>query len=932
MLRRFALFLAITLCLTPCILQAQIDDTDSQTGTSPTQTNDNCQDSLSATCIPQSATQPNSGVTGVSPYDQGNPTENSQQGAVPSGLPNLGAGQMYGAGSPYGTGNQPLTEPNYRDENALPNQSRYRQYLQRQTPPEPLTEFQQFVAETTGQVLPVFGERLFRSVPTTFAPVDQIPVPANGTIGPGDLLRIRVWGHVNFSANLRVDRSGDIYLPQIGPVHVAGLQYSDLEAHLRTAIGRVYRDFQVSAELGQIRSIQVYVVGRARRPGTYTVSSLSTLIDAIFASGGPALDGSLRHILLKRAGKTVTDLDLYQLLVNGDRSGDVPLQPGDVIFIPAAGPQIAVLGSVKTPAIYEEREPAETVEQLIMDAAGVTNVASGGGWTIERIVNRGARTVERIAYTPRGLATEVGDGDILRVEPAVPAFQNTVTLRGNTANPGRYSWKPGMRLSDLLPDRMALLTRNYWWQRTWQGLPAPEFERVPALGRLVQPGQPVTLPVSPGDRERLRQQQQRYLTELRQRELLAEQQNGGRLTAQQQQTDANLDAQELALGDQSGLSDPAAAESQMNGDSAYNNSNGNNNSSSNGYDNRTAPESAIAAGRDARTENTANAEERTQVTLPAPEIDWSYAVIERLDPDTLTTSLIPFDLGELVMGHDPAQNLLLHPGDVVTVFSQADIHVPMQQQTRFVKLEGEFAHSGVYSVRPGETLQEVVERAGGFSPGAYLFGSEFTRVSVRAVQQRRLDEYVQQLQLQLERGVLSTSASAASSATDLASATASASEARELIARLRQIRATGRIVLNLNAASSGVQQLPPLQLQDGDSFYVPSIPSSISVIGAVYDQNSFVFAGGDRVRDYVRMAGGANRNADKRHPFMIRADGSVVSRDQVGEKKFQALVVQPGDTIVISEKTFGSSKLRAFLDFSQLFSQLAIGAAVATNL
>ncbi len=320
------------------------------------------------------------------------------------------------------------------------------------------------------------------------------------------------------------------------------------------------------------------------------------------------------------------------------------------------------------------------------------------------------------------------------------------------------------------------------------------------------------------------------------------------------------------------------------------------------------------------------------MTLSAPEIDWNYAVIERLDPQTLKTSLIPFDLGRLVIDHDSTQNFEVQPGDVITIFSQADIHVPVAQQTRLVRLEGEFVHAGVYSAQPGETLQDLVNRAGGLTPGAYLFGSEFTRVSVKAVQQRRLDEYVQNLQLQVERGVLATSSAAASSAADLASANVASTEGRELVTRLHQIRATGRIVLNLRAFSQGAESLPKLELEDGDSYYVPSVPANVSVIGAVYDQNSFIYHPGQRVRDYMRLAGGANRDADKRHPFVIRADGSVLSQDEVGEKNFTRIVIQPGDTVVISEKTFGPTRLREFLNFSQLFSQLAIGAAVLTNL
>src|SRR5277367_3920826 len=209
------------------------------------------------------------------------------------------------------------------------------------------------LASTSGQVLPIFGQDLFRGVPSTFAPVDQVPVTPNYVIGPGDEVRIRVWGQVNFNADVKVDRSGDIYLPQVGRIHVTGTAFSDLSAQIRTQIGRVYRNFDLTVDLGQLRSVQIFVVGQARRPGAYTVSSLSTLVNAIFASGGPSVQGSMRQIQLKREGKVVTTFDLYDLLIRGDKSKDSRLLPGDVIFIPPAGAEVGLTGSVRKPAIYE---------------------------------------------------------------------------------------------------------------------------------------------------------------------------------------------------------------------------------------------------------------------------------------------------------------------------------------------------------------------------------------------------------------------------------------------------------------------------------------------------------------------------------------------------------------------------------------------------
>lgn len=331
----------------------------------------------------------------------------------------------------------------------------------------------------------------------------------------------------------------------------------------------------------------------------------------------------------------------------------------------------------------------------------------------------------------------------------------------------------------------------------------------------------------------------------------------------------------------------------------------------------------------------ARSAQRTQVKHLAPEIDWSYAVIERLDPDTLKTKLIPFDLGKLVLQHDSSQDMELQPGDVVSIFSEADIRVPLAQQTKFVRLDGEFVHAGVYSVQPGETLRQLVDRAGGITPNAYLYGSEFSRESTRAMQQARIDEYVQSLDMRIQHSNLALAAANTSSQQDQTAGTAAQVSERELMARLRMIRATGRIVLEFKPNSTGTASLPDLALEDGDRFIIPSAPASINVVGAVYDQNSFLYERQRRVGAYLQLAGGPTRDADRKRQFVIRADGEVVSYDAskgLWGNEFTSLRINPGDTIVVPEKTFKPSAMRGILDWSQLFSQFALGAAALTYL
>jgi len=276
----------------------------------------------------------------------------------------------------------------------------------------------------------------------------------------------------------------------------------------------------------------------------------------------------------------------------------------------------------------------------------------------------------------------------------------------------------------------------------------------------------------------------------------------------------------------------------------------------------------------------------------------------------------------------------LQAGDTITIFSQADIVVPLDQQTKYVDLEGEFVRSGIYSVQPGETLRDLVRRAGGLTTRAYLYGSDFTRESTRVMQQQRLDEYVREVSAESDRGTQELAAAGTGSGTAAADVTASRTAGQELTARLSQIKATGRIVLQFQPKNASVDDVPAINLENGDKFVVPFAPSMINIVGAVYDQSSFLYQPSRTVGQYLKLAGGTNRNADWRHSFVIRADGSVVGREGnnggtlwSGNKSFTEIRLNPGDTIVVPDKTLRPTAIRNVLDWTQVFSQLALGAA-----
>ncbi len=488
---------------------------------------------LALACVPSAKAQleqfgiqnGNSAQNAAAQQQMANETSRgSESGCTDPNASNCGGGGGTGAQSGNGS-RQPSDQFNFQQ----PYQSNYYNNERVQPGyrfvPQAPTEFQRYVGETTGVWLQVFGASLFNGVPTTFAPVINAPVTPDYVVGPGDEILLQAWGQINFDLHLTVDRSGQVSIPHVGTVRVAGLKFNQLQDFLRQAIGKQFRNFDINVNLGQLRSIQVLVVGQARRPGNYTISSLSTLVNALFATGGPSVDGSMRHIQLRRDGQVVTELDLYDLLLRGDKAKDISLLPGDVIFIPVAGPRVAVFGSVDKPAIYELKDASETPASAVLAlAGGTTTLASNKRAELERTDPGDSRHVVEVGLDSAGLATTLKDGDILRVYSMVPRFDNAVTLRGNVANPGRYAWHDGMKIRDVIPDRESLLTREYWRDRARLGLPVTEFTPTIIENPTAETEQEFNQRVVSGD-EAARQQSQR--AQVAQGRIFAENQASG---------------------------------------------------------------------------------------------------------------------------------------------------------------------------------------------------------------------------------------------------------------------------------------------------------------------------------------------------------------------------------------------------------------------
>ena len=763
-------------------------------------------------CVGQSVLSTPVGITQSAPAN----APANAAGTAQTPLP--GPAQVSGLPSPSATASVAQAAPTAASPTTTPNPSRI---------VGPLTtrsDFEKFAEDATGVPLPVYGRRLFDQVPTTFAPVENVPVPADYVLGPGDQLLIRAWGKIDLDSRVTVDRNGQIDLPRVGTLTVAGLRYAQVEGYLRTAIGALFKDFQLNVSLGQLRSIHIYVLGNARQPGVYTVSSLSTLVDAIFTSGGPSAVGSIRHILLRRGGKTLTDFDLYDVIERGDKSHDVRLLPGDVISFSPIGPQIATSGDVNTPGVYELKGKT-TVGDALRLAGGMTSLADTERAVLERIEDHSSREVEEFSLDASGQARLLQDGDLLQVFPISPKIQNAVTLRGNVAQPGVYPWKEGMRISDLIPSRDFLITRRYW---------NTENHLVPPIS-----SHPFGNPQA------------------------------------------------------SQFGNPQASQ----------------------FGN--VPKGQSLNSRTPIIDT---------VGQNSAEINWEYALIERLDERDLSTRLIPFRLASAIDDPASADNKLLKPGDVVTIFSRADLALPMTKHALFVRVGGEVNAPGVYRMNPGDTLKDLVQKAGGLTQHSYLFASIFTRVSTRIEQEKELQQATEQMQQELISKYANSPPTMGQTASDQQNLLQMQQAA---ITRISAIRPTGRIVLDIKPAAATYKDIPDLPLEDGDAFYIPPSPDTVQVNGAVYNANAFRFSRRERLRDYLDAAGGPTRGADRKRIFVIRADGMVVSRQGRGDHShgnFEKLLMFPGDTIVVPERFKTTSGLVNFANYAQIASGAAMTA------
>lgn len=535
------------------------------------------------------------------------------------------------------------------------------------------SEFEVYASQLAGSPIQRLGIELMQPARGMIATEANRQVPPDYIVGLGDEIQLTLWGSVDADLRLTVDRSGRIVIPRVGPVVVAGVRHADLNDLLTRRVGQVFKNFQLSATLGRLRSIRYYVTGFVAKPGAYSVSSLATVMTGLVQSGGPSAAGSLRNIELRRNGQVIARFDLYDLLVRGDKKGDVPLQADDVLHVSAVGPQVALIGSVNKAAIVELKA-GDTVNDAVAYVGGLSAVADMGRLTIERLSERNDRRV-------------------------------------------------------------------------------------------------------------------------------------------------------------------------------------------------------------------------TVLTLPSD-------------------------------GTQKVAN-----GDVLRAFNNVTAALPQAKQHKNIRIEGEVARPGDYVLPPATTLMEAVQAAGGFTTQAYVFGTDFSRESVRRVQEVQYDRALRDLEMDFTRN---NATKKVSSSDDAQALTQNQLSTSRLIDRLRAIRPTGRIVLDLQVESS---QLPALVVENGDRLYIPPRPNTVGVFGSVFNGGSYLLRDGSSVDDMLQLAGGPTRGADTSSVFVIRANGSVASARSSGGgwmnfgSRMANLPALPGDTVFVPEEMNKTTFMQEAKDWTQILYQFGLGAA-----
>ncbi len=802
-----------------------------------------------------------------------------------------------------------------------------------------------------------FGMEVFRNGTGNFdeLPMDM-PVGPDYVLGPGDGLSIDLWGGVSQRLQRVVNREGRVNLPEAGAVQVTGRTLGDVQHMVQAVLRTQFRDVEADVSLAKLRTVRVYVVGDVLRPGAYDVSSLSTPLNALYLAGGPTSQGSLRTLRHLRGNELVQEVDVYDLLLHGVRSGIERLQAGDTILVPPLGPEVTVEGMVRRPAVYELKGEKSLAEVLEI-AGGVLPSGTLRHVDVERVEAHLSRTMLRLdipennnqeAVNQALSDFQVQDGDHVKISPILPYADKTVYLDGHVFRPGKFAYRDGMKVTDLIKSYNDLLPEPYKQHAEVIRLSPPDytptvisfnladalagkeqdvalkpFDTVRVFGRYDFEDPPVVTVSGevrdPGDHVT------NGVTYLKDAIYLA-----GGATPDALLTDAQVfrrtdDGKLKVLSVNLGKA--------LAGDQADNL--------------MLQPKDRIFVQRNLSKIDPPTVTVQGEVARPGTYplgTDMNASDLVRLagglrrgaytESADLTRYLVEDGkkvVGEhmtvpiaLALSGEADTDIRLRDGDVLTIGELTG----WKDVGATIVVRGEVLHPGIYGIREGETLSSVIARAGGFRADAYPYGSIFERVQIREIEEKNRAELIRRVQ---DEGS-SLKLLASTDQDEKLAKDASLLQWKSAIEELQNTPPGGRMVIHISAdMKHWAQTSADIPVRAGDSIYIPKRPTFVMVDGSVYNPTAVSFKPGKSAGWYLRQAGGPNNMANKKAVFVIRADGSVIGgAGGLFSGSVENAELRSGDTVVVPEKAFsGTTRWKNTLQVAQLVSAVGIAVQVA---